>query len=54
MLAYSWLRQPLLDQTAIIARQDIVELMANNMVCLQSLREGPLKAIPDLESVVNK
>lgn len=49
-----WLRQPLLDITEINQRLNVVQLFTEQSVLRDQLRDGPLKAIPDLEAVANK
>jgi DNA mismatch repair ATPase MutS len=49
-----WLRQPLMDIDEINVRHDVVELLTNNTVGRDKLRDGPLKNMPDLESISNR
>jgi DNA mismatch repair protein MSH2 len=51
---HRWLRQPLLDIDEISFRHNIVELFAKFSVQRDRLRDGPLKAIPDLDTIANK
>ena len=49
-----WLRQPLLDPVAINQRLDIVEVLKENTLARTQLADGPLKASPDLDTVIAK
>ena len=49
-----WLRQPLLDVSAINERLDLVELLKDSTVLRNTLVDGPLKGVPDLETIVGK
>jgi DNA mismatch repair ATPase MutS len=48
------LRQPLLKKKEIVERQKMVELFVNENVLRNQLRDGPLKAMPDLDVVIDK
>ncbi|KAJ1427714.1 muts domain V-domain-containing protein [Ochromonadaceae sp. CCMP2298] len=47
-----WLRQPLLDSEEINARLDVVEAFFGSTVHRNEIREGALKAVPDLDVVM--
>jgi len=49
-----WLRQPLVDVAAINARLDLVELLRDNTVLRNALVEGPLKGVPDLDTIMGR
>jgi len=49
-----WLRQPLVDSTAINQRLDLVETLKNSAVARNRLVDGPLKGVPDLDLVVDR
>ena len=49
-----WLRQPLVDVAAINARLDLVELLRDNTVLRNALMEGPLKGVPDLDTIIGR
>jgi DNA mismatch repair protein MSH2 len=49
-----WMRQPLLSLTAIEERLNLVELFYSNSILRNKLRDGPLKNIPDLDTVSSK
>lgn len=49
-----WLRQPLLNLDEINGRLDVVEAFMQLTLMRNSLREGPLKAVPDIEPALNK
>jgi DNA mismatch repair protein MSH2 len=49
-----WLRQPLLSKSAIDERLNLVELFSLNTIARNKLRDGPLKNIPDLDTVSSK
>lgn len=49
-----WLRQPLLDVQEINSRLDAVQLLVGATQRRNELRDGPLRAVPDLEGVVAK
>ncbi|RYG66747.1 hypothetical protein EON64_09065, partial [archaeon] len=53
-LLQRYLRLPLRDVQAIKTRQDMTQLLSLMHVARDTLREGPLKSIPDLEAVVGK
>jgi hypothetical protein len=49
-----WLRQPLLDIHEINNRLSIVELFIHRPILRNQLRDGPLKNIPDLDTISSK
>ena len=49
-----WLRQPLLDVQEINSRLDAVQLLVGATQRRNELRDGPLRAVPDLEGVIAK
>ena len=49
-----WLRQPLLDANEINHRLDIVQLFHENTHYRNELRDGALRAVPDLDTVMHK
>lgn len=49
-----WLRQPLIDDVEINARLDTVEVLKLSTAYRNKLCDGPLRNIPDLDSVVAK
>lgn len=51
---FRWLRQPLLDENAISERQEVVQAFFSNTHHRNELREGPLKAVPDLDAVIHR
>ncbi len=53
-LLYRWLRQPLMDHREIEKRLDVVQALKQSTSCRMELVEGPLKSVPDLDSVVLK
>lgn len=53
-LLHRWLRQPLLDSDEINKRLDIVQVFHNSTLYRNELRDGPLKAVPDLDLVLSK
>lgn len=54
VLYYRWLRQPLLDEEEIFRRQEVVQAFFQSTHHRNELREGPLKAVPDLDAVLHK
>jgi DNA mismatch repair ATPase MutS len=51
---YRWLRQPLLDDIEICKRQEVVQAFFQSTFHRNELRDGALKAVPDLDAVINK
>lgn len=49
-----WLRQPLLDEVEINARLEVVQAFFSSTHHRNELRDGPLKAVPDLDTVIHK
>lgn len=49
-----WLRQPLVDVKEINRRLDVVEVMHLHPSFRNKLRDGPLKSLPDLDTVLSK
>ena len=49
-----WLRQPLVDNVEINLRLDVVEILKLSTIFRNRLCDGPLKNIPDLDTVVAK
>jgi len=49
-----WLRQPLLDVQEINSRLDAVQLLVDTTQRRNELRDGPLRAVPDLDGVIAK
>lgn len=49
-----WLRQPLVDSVEINTRLDVVEILKYSTIYRNKLCDGPLKNIPDLDTVVAK
>ena len=49
-----WLRQPLLSVAEINARLDIVELLKECAVTRSAIQDGPLKGLPDVDTVIAK
>ena len=49
-----WLRQPLIDQAEIERRLNIVEILKNNTLFRNQLIDGPLKGVPDVDSIISK
>lgn len=47
-----WLRQPLVDSIEINERLDVVEMLKYSTVHRNRLCDGPLKNVPDLDTVV--
>ena len=51
---FRWLRQPLLDVAEINRRLDVVQVMFTHPAYRNKLRDGPLKSVPDLDTVISK
>ena len=49
-----WLRQPLLNVSEINQRLDCVELLYKSVTCRNKLIDGPLKALPDIDTIIRK
>jgi DNA mismatch repair protein MSH2 len=49
-----WLRQPLTDHEEINRRLDFVEALKDCTVSRNRLIEGPLKGLPDLDSICSR
>lgn len=54
MALYRWLRQPLLDEVEINNRLEVVQAFFQSTHQRNELRDGALKAVPDLDTVINK
>ena len=51
---HRWLRQPLLDEVEINNRLEVVQTFFANTHHRNELRDGALKAVPDLDTVIQK
>ncbi len=49
-----WLRQPLIDDVEINKRLDVVELLKNSTLSRNQLLDGPLKGLPDIDTILTK
>lgn len=49
-----WIRQPLIDHIEVNKRLDLVEVLKNSTVNRNRLVDGPLKAVPDVDSVIER
>jgi DNA mismatch repair protein MSH2 len=49
-----WIRQPLTDYEQINRRLDLVEVLKNSTVNRNRLVDGPLKGVPDVDSVIER
>lgn len=49
-----WLSQPPTDVAVIRRRQDLVEIFSNDPIFCDSLREGALRRVPDLDTLQRK
>jgi DNA mismatch repair ATPase MutS len=49
---FRWLRQPLVDLPEIESRLDVVEGFWKNTLTRNEIRDGPLRAMPDLDLVL--
>jgi DNA mismatch repair ATPase MutS len=49
-----WLRQPLLDEQEICRRQEVAQAFFQSTHHRNELRDGALKAVPDLDAVIHK
>ena len=53
-LLHRWLKQPLVDVAAINARLDVVSALASDPELRDALRNGTLRALPDVERLARK
>ena len=53
-LLHRWLKQPLVDVAAINARLDVVAALASDPELRDSLRNGTLRSLPDVERLARK
>ena len=49
-----WVRQPLVDLHHIRFRQNVVHMFVSKTLTRNSLLDGPLNNLPDIEQIINK